>query len=53
MLKGLKKATVALGRKLAVIMHRMLIKQEKFRYGDPKEKEAFLVDSVKNKAFTN
>lgn len=44
--KGFKKAAVALGRKLAVIMHRMLIKQEEFCFGDfdkesrPKEKVA-------------
>ncbi len=35
--KGFKKATVALGRKLAVIMHAMLLKREPFRYGDSKE----------------
>ncbi len=31
---GLKKAALAVGRKLAVIMHRMLITREEFRYGD-------------------
>jgi hypothetical protein len=35
--KGMKKATVALGRKLAIIMHRMLITKEPFFLGDPKE----------------
>ena len=33
--KGLKKASVALGRKLAVIMHRMLITKEAFKLGNP------------------
>lgn len=33
--KGVKKATLAVGRKLAVIMHRMLIDQKEFIYGEP------------------
>lgn len=32
--KGVKKAAVALGRKLSVIMHRMLITKEEFKYGE-------------------
>ena len=34
--KGLKKAALAVGRKLSVIMHRMLIEQKEFIYGEPK-----------------
>jgi transposase len=34
--KGLKKAALAVGRKLAVIMHRMLIEEKEFMYGEPK-----------------
>jgi hypothetical protein len=34
--KGLKKAALAVGRKLSVIMHRMLIEQKDFIYGEPK-----------------
>ncbi len=34
--KGLRKAALAVGRKLAVIMHRMLIEQKDFTYGEPK-----------------
>lgn len=37
--KGMKKASVAVGRKLAVIMHRMLITKEPFRLTDNEEKE--------------
>ena len=37
--KGVKKASVAVGRKLAVIMHRMLITKEPFRLTDKEEKE--------------
>lgn len=33
--KGLKKASMAVGRKLAVIMHRMLIDKKEFVYGEP------------------
>jgi transposase len=33
--KGIKKASLAVGRKLAVIMHRMLIDQKEFVYGEP------------------
>ncbi len=35
--KGIKKATMAVGRKLAIIMHRMMITQSDFIYGEPKE----------------
>lgn len=34
--KGLKKAAVAVGRKLAVIMHRMMITKAEFIYGEQK-----------------
>ncbi|MGD0664791.1 MAG: IS110 family transposase [Rhabdochlamydiaceae bacterium] len=34
--KGAKKAALAVGRKLAVIMHRMLIEQKEFIYGEQK-----------------
>ena len=34
--KGLKKAAVAVGRKLAVIMHRMMLEEKEFIYGEPK-----------------
>lgn len=34
---GFKKACMAVGRKLAVIMHRMLIDKRSFVYGEPKE----------------
>lgn len=36
---GLKKAAVAVGRKLAIIMHRMMMTGEPFRYGDQKPEE--------------
>lgn len=36
---GAKKAAVATGRKLAVIMHRMLIEKKDFVYGEEKPKE--------------
>lgn len=36
--KGIKKASVAVGRKLAVIMHRMLITKEPFRLSDKNER---------------
>lgn len=38
--KGVKKAAVAVGRKLAVIMHRMMIDKTDFIYGEPKEQTA-------------
>lgn len=38
--KGIKKASVAVGRKLAVIMHRMLIEQKEFLYGEAPTKAA-------------
>jgi transposase len=38
--KGMKKASVAVGRKLAVIMHRMLITKEPFRLSDKEEMES-------------
>ena len=34
--KGIKKAAVAVGRKLAVIMHRMMLEEKDFIYGEPK-----------------
>jgi transposase len=34
--KGLRKAAVAVGRKLAVIMHRMMLEEKEFIYGEPK-----------------
>jgi hypothetical protein len=34
--KRMKKAALAVGRKLSVIMHRMLIEQKDFIYGEPK-----------------
>lgn len=34
--KGLKKAAVAVGRKLTVIMHRMMLEEKDFIYGEPK-----------------
>jgi transposase len=37
--KGTKKAAVALGRKLAVIMHRMLVTREAFQMGNPGKQE--------------
>lgn len=37
--KGIKKATVAMARKLAVIMHRMLITKKPFVLGDSEEKQ--------------
>lgn len=37
--KGLKKAAVALGRKLAVIMHRMLVTKQPFKLGDPTDEK--------------
>jgi transposase len=38
--KGAKKASVAVGRKLAVIMHRMLIEQKEFVFGQAPNKAA-------------
>lgn len=37
---GLKKAATAVARKLAVIMHKMLMKQESFRFGSEKLQES-------------
>ncbi len=37
--KGLKKAAIAVGRKLAVIMHRMLVTQKEFVYGEASAKQ--------------
>ena len=34
--KGLKKAALAVGRKLSVIMHRMLIEEKEFIFGEKK-----------------
>lgn len=41
--KGHKKATMALGRKLATTMHRMLITKKEFEFGEPKEKQEKLL----------
>jgi len=41
---GHKKATVALGRKLAVIMHRMLVDRKPFDPGNVEQKE---IDKLK------
>jgi transposase len=38
--KGLKKAALAVGRKLAVIMHRMLLEQKPFVWGEAPQKAA-------------
>ncbi len=38
--KGTKKAALAVGRKLAVIMHRMLVEETDFIYGEEKKKAA-------------
>jgi transposase len=38
--KGVKKASLALGRKLAVVMHRMLIEQKEFVWGEAPMKAA-------------
>lgn len=38
--KGLKKASLAVGRKLAVIMHRMLVEQKEFVWGEAPKKAA-------------
>jgi len=38
--KGHKKATMAIGRKLCTIMHRMLITRKPFEYGDPKKEKS-------------
>ena len=40
---GFKKATMAVGRKLAVIMHRMLIDKTDFVYGEEKEEKKIRV----------
>lgn len=44
--KGHKKATMAVGRKLCTIMHRMLITKKPFEYGSPKEKDEMLMKNV-------
>lgn len=41
---GFKKATMAVGRKLAVIMHRMLMDKTDFIYGEPKEEKPKIED---------
>ena len=38
--KGIKKASLAVGRKLAVIMHRMLVTEKEFIYGEEPLKKA-------------
>lgn len=45
--KGHKKATMAVGRKLCTIMHRMLITREAFEYGEPQEKKRQEAELVK------
>ena len=37
---GMKKASMAVGRKLAVIMHRMMVDEADFIYGEEKKKQA-------------
>lgn len=44
--KGHKKATIAVGRKLCVIMHRMLLTRKSFEYGTPKEKKAHIIEKA-------
>jgi len=48
--KGLKKAAVAVARKLAVIMHRMLLRQEEFIFGEPKQTKEGERKSAKKEA---
>lgn len=43
---GFKKACMAVGRKLAVIMHRMWIDKRDFIYGEPKESNGLNSDKV-------
>lgn len=38
--KGMKKASLAVGRKLSVIMHRMLLEQKEFIWGEAPKKAA-------------
>lgn len=38
--KGIKKASLAVGRKLSVVMHRMLIEEKAFQYGEVNKKAA-------------
>ncbi len=45
--KGHKKATMAVGRKLCTIMHRMLITREPFEYGEPQEKKLQKTERLK------
>lgn len=35
--KGIKKAALAVGRKLAIIMHKMMLEEKDFIYGEPKK----------------
>jgi transposase len=46
---GHKKAIVALGRKLAVIMHRMLVDRKPFEYGNVEQKEIDKLLKVSNR----
>ena len=48
--KGLKKAAVAVGRKLAIIMHRMMLEKTEFIYG---EQKAIMPSVIKNKQMQN
>jgi len=43
---GIKKAALAVGRKLAVIMHRMMITGEEFIYGEPKTESKNKISSI-------
>jgi len=42
---GKKKAAVAVARKLAIILHRMLVMKASFRPGEPKQKESSTKDT--------
>lgn len=44
--KGLKKASIAVARKLAVIMHRMMVDKKDFIYGDKKVKDEPLAQAI-------
>ena len=47
---GFKKACTAVGRKLAVIMHRMWLDKVDFVYGDPKDTKANRLDEIIQKS---
>lgn len=44
--KGIQKAAIAIGRKLAVIMHRMMIEKKDFIYGEEKIKNKELLTTI-------